>query len=157
MTSNSGLLDALLTPCGIASSIGDVAAILQCQALWDTGATGCVITEPIATQCGLTPIGVLQVFGVHGAEMVNAYLVNLHLPNDVVFENLRVTEGVLGDDIDVLIGMDVITRGDFAVTNKDGLTVFTFRIPSIARYDYVKEHEASERRRQRRARQRRRR
>lgn len=27
--------------------------------------------------------------------MVNAYLVNLHLPNDVVFENLRVTEGML--------------------------------------------------------------
>lgn len=156
MTSNSGLLDALLTPCGVASSIGVDATIFQYRALWDTGATGCVITERVAAQCGLTPIGVLQVLGVHGAEMVNAYLVNLHLPNDVVFENWRVTEGNLGDDTDVLIGMDVITRGDFAVTNKDGLTVFTFRIPSIARYDYVREHEASERRQRRRTRQRRR-
>jgi len=57
------------------------------------------------------------------------------------------TEGTLGDDIGILIGMDVISCGDFAVTNRDNRTVFTFRMPSIARYDYVKEHEASERRR----------
>ena len=151
------MLNALLTPCGIASSIGDDAAIFQFKALWDTGATGCVVTERVAIQCGLTPIGVLQVFGVHGAEMVNTYLVNLHLPNNVVFRNWRVTEGKLSDDVDVVIGMDVIVRGDFAVTNKDGLTVFTFRIPPIARYDYVKEHVASEKRQQKKARKRRRR
>lgn len=84
--------------------------------------------------------------------MVNACLVNLHLPNNVVFRNWRVTEGKLSNDVDVVIGMDVIACGDFAVTNKDGLTVFTFRIPSIARYDYVKEHVASEKRQQKRAR-----
>ena len=85
--------------------------------------------------------------GVHGAADANAYLIKLTLPNDVVFPSLMVTEGSLGEEIGVLIGMDVISCGDFAVTNRDNRTIFTFRMPSIARHDYVKEHEASERRR----------
>ena len=35
--------------------------------------------------------------------------------------------------------MDIIGTGDFAVTNLDGKTVFTFRIPSAERIDFVKE------------------
>ena len=34
------------------------------------------------------------------------------------------------EDIDVLIGMDVIVFGDFLITNKDGKTTFQFRTPS---------------------------
>ena len=39
---------------------------------------------------------------------------------------------------DVLIGMDIITLGDFAVTNRDGITVMSFRTPAQGRIDYVK-------------------
>ena len=39
--------------------------------------------------------------------------------------------------IGVLIGMDVITQGDFAVSCKDGRTQFTFRMPSIEHADYA--------------------
>ena len=39
---------------------------------------------------------------------------------------------------DVLIGMDVITSGDFAVSNHNGKTVFSFRVPSVETTDYVK-------------------
>ncbi len=39
----------------------------------------------------------------------------------------------------MLIGMDIISRGDFAVTNKDGKTTFSFRLPSVAKIDFVKE------------------
>ena len=38
-----------------------------------------------------------------------------------------------------LIGMDIINRGDFAVSNRDGATTFSFRIPSIESFDFVKE------------------
>jgi len=34
------------------------------------------------------------------------------------------------EDIDVLIGMDVIVFGDFLITNADGKTTFQFRTPS---------------------------
>lgn len=33
-------------------------------------------------------------------------------------------------DNDIIIGMDTITRGDLAITNKNGETWFSFRIPS---------------------------
>ena len=36
--------------------------------------------------------------------------------------------GIGGNDI--IIGMDTITRGDLAITNKNGETWFSFRIPS---------------------------
>ena len=34
------------------------------------------------------------------------------------------------EDIDVLIGMDVIVFGDFLITNANGKTTFQFRTPS---------------------------
>jgi hypothetical protein len=37
---------------------------------------------------------------------------------------------------DVLIGMDIISRGDFALTHKEGKTVFSFRYPSLATIDF---------------------
>ena len=40
---------------------------------------------------------------------------------------------------EVLIGMDIISLGDFAVTNLNNKTWFTFRMPSVARLDFVKE------------------
>lgn len=49
---------------------------------------------------------------------------------------LPVTGNDLGD-VDMLIGMDVISKGDFAVTNVGGITTFSFRIPSQETIDYV--------------------
>ncbi len=39
---------------------------------------------------------------------------------------------------DVLIGMDIIGAGDFAVTNLNGKTTFSYRYPSMERIDFVK-------------------
>jgi preprotein translocase subunit SecA len=39
----------------------------------------------------------------------------------------------------MLIGMDIIARGDFAVTNYDGKTVFSFRMPSVEQIDFVEQ------------------
>ena len=38
--------------------------------------------------------------------------------------------------IDVLIGMDVISKGDFAISYYNGKTQFSFRIPSQNDVDY---------------------
>ncbi len=65
------------------------------------------------------------------------YLVSILLPNEVWFPQVRVSKApLIGDD--VLIGMDIIGSGDFAVTNRDGRTVFTFRVPSVERIDFVR-------------------
>ena len=34
------------------------------------------------------------------------------------------------EDYEVVIGMDVISQGDFAFTNHDGHSTFSFRLPS---------------------------
>ncbi len=63
------------------------------------------------------------------------YLISLTLESQAKFPILEAVEGhILGSD--VLIGMDVITQGDFAITNKDGKTTFSFRSPSLAKIDF---------------------
>lgn len=49
---------------------------------------------------------------------------------------VRVTAGPLETE-DLLIGMDVITIGDFSITNLNARTVFSFRFPSSHEVDYV--------------------
>ncbi|GHT95342.1 hypothetical protein FACS1894141_3770 [Spirochaetia bacterium] len=51
------------------------------------------------------------------------------LPNMVSIHNIRVTEFFDSDDFEVIIGMDLITQGDLAISNDGGKTVLSFRIP----------------------------
>jgi hypothetical protein len=108
------------------------------DAIWDTGATNSAISRDVVEQCGLVPTGMTEVSGVHGVETVETYLVNIRLPNGVTVTNTRVTKATLRH-ADVLIGMDVITMGDFAVTNAGGFTQFSFRMPSQGHIDFVAE------------------
>ena len=108
------------------------------QAIWDTGATGTVITQRVADTCGLQPIGRTKVHTVGGEKESLVYLASVFLPNKIGISPITVTVGELGGDCDVLIGMDIISRGDFAVTNKDGNTLFSFRMPSTERIDFEK-------------------
>jgi hypothetical protein len=113
----------------------------QTFGIWDTGATGSAITKELAQRLNLIPIGQTRVKGVHGLkEGINVYAVKITLNNQNVTFILPVTEcEQLSDDDSskFLIGMDVISRGDFAITNFQGQTVMTFRVPSIQRMDFV--------------------
>jgi hypothetical protein len=111
------------------------------RATWDTGATESVITQSVVDACNMKPTGMTLVSHAQGESMAETYLANIGLPNGVAFVNLKVTKGILKGS-DVLVGMDIITQGDFAVTNVDGKTVFSFRVPSIQRIDYVKAAQA---------------
>ena len=106
------------------------------RAIWDTGATASVITNRVVSALGLSPIGVAQVHTAGGTTLASVYLVAILLPNKVGFQSVRVTEAPISG-ADVLIGMDIISKGDFAVTNFGGKTVFTFRVPSVQLIDFV--------------------
>ena len=108
------------------------------KAIWDTGATGSVITQAVVDACGLIPIGITKVSHVDGDYDTEVYLANIALPNRVAFTGIRVTKGKL-KDADMLIGMNIISQGDFAVTNYNGITKFSFRIPSSRHIDFVAE------------------
>lgn len=104
---------------------------LQINAIWDTGATGSVITSGLAQKLNLKPIDMVTVSGVGGNILVNAYFVNIILQtsvNPIIFPMRRVTEGILGE-FDALIGMDIIQQGDFCISNGKGKTAFSYSVP----------------------------
>ena len=108
------------------------------KAIWDTGATNSVISKSVIETLELSPVGATQTYGVHGSKVVDVFLVGIALPNRIVVPELRVTLGELSG-AGVLIGMDIITRGDFAVTNFRNRTVFSFCMPSQQTIDFVAE------------------
>ena len=138
-----GLSRVLMSDVGIAPTFdpaGTPAAksadYVKFKAIWDTGATASVITQKIVDALHLVPTGVTQVHHAHGKTMAEVYLVKVGLPNRVAFSSVRVTKGDLAS-CDMLSGMDIISQGDFAVSNHQGKTTFTFRIPSVEETDYV--------------------
>jgi hypothetical protein len=80
-----------------------------------------------------------QVDHLDGSSLAETYLVNIGLPNNVAFGGVRVTKGTLTGHADILIGMDIISKGDFAVSNFNGITKFSFRVPSVGHVDFVEE------------------
>ena len=120
-------------------------------AIWDTGATHSAITKKVVEELGLKPTGIVEVRYGSGKALTNTYLVNISLPNRVMVDQVRVTEVQLIPDDNVsdnqqpqlLIGMDIIGFGDFAVTNADEKTTFSFRIPSIEEIDFIPDAEES--------------
>jgi predicted aspartyl protease len=144
----AGIARVLVSDCGICHAHDPLSGnphpkIEKFNAIWDTGASGTVITKQVVETLGLKPVSKTKVHHAHGAAVVNVYYINLFLPNQVGFKFIPVTEGILADDASVLIGMDIITRGDFAVTNFSGKTTFSFRVPSTAEIDFNKEEVSS--------------
>lgn len=104
-------------------------------AIWDTGATKTVITPKVVQTLNLKVVSKCQMATPHGIGEANCYYINLGLPNHVAIPNLLVIEGV-PQKCDVLIGMDIIGQGDFAVCNYQNKTSFSFRVPSISIIDF---------------------
>ncbi len=98
-------------------------------ALWDTGATNSVVTKKVINAVGLIPTGKATVKGVNSEDVVNTYIIDIGLPNRVLFTNINVSEGLLQGHYDVIIGMDIIQAGDFAIANTNGITTFSYCYP----------------------------
>ena len=125
--------------------------MLEFTALWDTGATGGVISQTVVDACELQATGTRTMHHAQGSTRgVSAYTINIELPNDLEFQALPV---ILGDlpGYDVLIGMDIIGLGDFAITHPEGDTKFSFRIPSQADIDFARDDNRETSRRSRRS------
>jgi hypothetical protein len=86
----------------------------------------------------LKPIGRVLSKHAGGESQVNVYLVNIYLPNSFVISGIQITECANSTSFEAIIGMDIITSGDFSITNVGGKTVFSFRMPSTETIDYFK-------------------
>ena len=107
------------------------------KALYDTGATHSSVSPKVVADLNLPSIGARRV-GVGGGNLdTTSHLVNIRLLNNVMFSMMPVAKIALQNDIDVLIGMDVLGAGDFAVTHQNNCTTFSFCVPSQKEIDYT--------------------
>lgn len=140
----SGRMNSIVTEIGISQpNIPDSLRnpITKTTSLWDTGATNSVITKSIAKTLGFTPVDRVKVQHAGGITEQNVYLISIYLPNDIQIPAIRVTEcednqGHFG----IIIGMDIISHGDFSISNYNGSTTFTFRLPSVQEIDFVADY-----------------
>jgi predicted aspartyl protease len=115
------------------------------KGIWDTGATGTVITQEVLDALQLKPFGRTKVSTASVSnETKETYLVNVYLKADLLIQGVEVTVGKIAAEhgINCLIGMDIITLGDFSLTNFEGKTCLSFRLPSQHSVDYVKKFQA---------------
>ncbi|MEX1000711.1 MAG: aspartyl protease family protein [Crocinitomicaceae bacterium] len=106
--------------------------------LWDTGASHCLITKSLAENFDLNPIDKVMVEHAKGRTYENVYLAFLQI-TDRYYLEVELTEcQSISNNFEIIIGMDVISKGDFAVTSKKGEMCFSFRLPSLTTIDFTK-------------------
>ena len=110
---------------------------LEIVAVWDTGATNTCISMSVVEKLGAIPEAMHPMETPNDSRLAGVYFADIILPNDVVFTDLQILDAKI-KGIDMLIGMDIIARGVFAITHPDGKTVFTYQIPSQETIDFVK-------------------
>jgi hypothetical protein len=100
------------------------------NAIWDTGATCTVITHELQRQLNLYPVRKAIAKGVNSITKTDMVIISITLPNGAVIQGVTaMVADINSDGSHVLIGMDVITLGDFSISNTDSETVFSFAIP----------------------------
>jgi predicted aspartyl protease len=103
------------------------------KAAWDTGAQISVITPQIAKALNLRPVNQTTTSGAHGESLSDLVIITLEIPEQGVYENLLAAVCPFNtdpnSDVNMLVGMDVISQGDFVLSNGNGYTLFTFATP----------------------------
>ncbi len=123
------------------TSPNDRLKIFKTKGIFDTGATSTVITQETADFLGIKQTGVTTVSTAsHTGMITSTYRVDLYLKADLKVQGVDVTIGKIASEhgFDCLIGMDIIALGDFSITNYNGQTCLSLRIPSCHEIDYVK-------------------
>lgn len=126
-----GILDRIVTPCTIDVSDYETSLelpkTLSVNALWDTGSTVTVLSDTLVQRLGLIASDISRVSGWDGNPIItNTY--NL----DIVLDGVRIdfVNAVGGPlkNIDMIIGMDIISQGDFHITHPSYSTHLTFEM-----------------------------
>ena len=113
---------------------------IKCRALWDTGATNCCVSQEVVRALSLVATGKVTMTTPNQTCERDTYLVDVILPNKVKVSDVQVIDSdIEKQNIGMLIGMNIINQGDFTVSNFNGKTTFTFRMPSESTTDYVKQ------------------
>lgn len=127
---HTGTVRKLITPVylyPVSAPAGTQSVVVN--ALWDTGATFSAVSQDVADQLKLVPTSRIKVATAHNTVKVGAGLITVELPNHVVRKDISVAICNLSANIGMLLGMDIIMLGDFAISNGTGHSLFSFAIP----------------------------
>jgi len=94
--------------------------------------------ETVAMHSGLGDLPGNDTANAPGAAVLPRYRVGLAFDGGIAFGGVVATGSKIGrQGLGVLVGMDVISRGDFATSCLGGQTRFTFRVPSSEHADFT--------------------
>jgi predicted aspartyl protease len=97
------------------------------QALWDTGAQMCAISKELVEEMGLTVAGKIDAGGFGGNKKDTPfYYVDLTLPDEYHLNHVAAIEYEAMSSHNFIIGMSIITMGDFSLTREDKGIKFHF-------------------------------
>ena len=129
----NGSARKITTPMSVSMPNGNP---LEVVAIWDIGATNSVITLDVAKRLNLCSEGSTVINGVTGSQVVDSYLVTFTLPNGFS-KDIFATSCTAAIGCDVLIGMDIISMVDFAITSGQNGTTFSFKTPHGKEIDFM--------------------
>jgi hypothetical protein len=132
----NGLLDRIITTVSIQQA-EDIcerrnlhSRAFAVRAMWYTGSTGCCVSKELVSALGLKCISLLELTSAHGSKRAKVYLVDIVFPDNTIAKNVIAAEIIPSSSFDFIIGMNIIRHGDFAISNDNGKTVMSFRLPS---------------------------
>jgi predicted aspartyl protease len=124
------------------NSIVTVTNIWKVKAMVDTGATISAITSRMITRMGLKPSYEDKFSYAKGNDVSKIYIFDVIFPGGKVFKNIEALEIDEDGHGDFLIGMNIISQGDIALTSVGGKSAFSFRVPPAEKYiDFEKDDE----------------
>lgn len=110
---------------------------INVNAEWDCGSTQSSISDDLVEELHLEPIKTNMSITANSLTSVNVYEIIILLHNKYpVKVEAEAVPNINATGIDLLIGMDVISLGDFFISNYQGKTCFSFRIPSKNHIDF---------------------
>jgi predicted aspartyl protease len=124
-----GLVDAIFTPVELFCDVYDESPGCLTNALWDTGAMLSVISPEIVTKLNLDVVDTIQIAGINGDSTAEVAIVSIRFPNGALIKDVRVVICKMAPNNEMIIGMDVITQMDIAITNGNNQTQFDFVTP----------------------------
>jgi hypothetical protein len=119
----------IITPVNLYPIPFDSSLSLSIDALWDTGASMSAITPEIKDKLKITPIDKKTIAGIHSTQIADIVFITLELPNGVIKKNIKVAICNIPSNVGMILGMDIISLGDFALSNGNDQTLFSFAVP----------------------------
>ena len=130
------IMKAILVDCSIQLPNSEDCSFDLLSALWDTGANITCISSRLVDNLHLESSNEALI-SVANNQLISAdkYYVQLRM-GDFTIPFIEVLGLPMDESKDIIIGMDVISKGDLSITNYEGNTVLSFRQPSLGTIDF---------------------